>query len=115
MSVAAIPNFLLLGSINYLLWNQNSNIFDNQLEFAASAVYSINENFSPSLGFYYTDRNFKENFFDINSEMNAFFIIAGLNANYNFIDVDFAIADSHLLSGEFRKQTILKFTLGFHL
>ncbi len=47
--------------------------------------------------------------------MNAFFIIAGLNAAYSFFDIDLAIADSHLLSGDFRKQTIGKITLGIQL
>ena len=94
---------------------ENSNNFNNQLEFAASAVYSIKEYFSPSLGFYYTDKNFEDDFFEINSEMNAFFIIAGLNANFSFFDLDLAIADSRLLSGDLRKQTIVKFTLGFYL
>lgn len=115
MSVAVIPNLLFLGSINYIFWNQNSNNINNQFEFAASAVYSLSEYFSPSLGFYITDRNFKEDFFDINSEMNAFFIIAGLKANFSFFDIDLAIADSHLLSGDLRKQTIGKIALGIHL
>jgi hypothetical protein len=112
---SVIPKLLLFSSLNYVFWNNASSNFNDQLEFGASAVYSISEYFSPSLGFYYTDKNFEEDFFDINSEMDAFFIIAGLNADFNLIDVDFAIADSHLLSGEFRKQTIIKFTLGFHL
>lgn len=115
INIATLSQLQLLGSINYVFWSSGSNNVHDQLEFAASAVYLINENFSPSLGFYITDRNFKEDILDINSEMNAFFIIAGLNANYNFCDIDLAIADSHLLSGDFRKQTIVKFTLGFHL
>lgn len=116
INIATLSQLQLLSSISYVFWSSGSiNNFHNQLEFAASAVYSVNENFSPSLGFYYTDRNLEKDFFGINSEMNAFFIIAGLNANYNFIEFDFAFADSHLLSGDFRKQTIVKFTLGFHL
>jgi len=115
INIATLSQLQLLGSFNFVFWSSGSNNARDQLEFAASTVYSINENFSPSLGFYYTDRNFEEDLFDINSEMNAFFIIAGLNVNYNFIEFDFAFADSHLLSGDFRKQTIVKFTLGFHL
>lgn len=115
INIANLSQLQLLGSINYVFWSSTSSNVHDQIEVAASTVYSINENFSPSLGFYYTDRNFKEDFFDINSELNAFFIIAGLNANYDFFDLDFVIADSHLLSGDFRKQTVVKFTLGFQL
>ncbi len=115
INIATLSQLQFLGSINYVFWSSGSSNVKDQLEFAASAVYSINEYFSPSLGFYYTDKNFKEDIFDRNSEMNAFFIIAGLNATYSFFDIDLAIADSHLLSGDFRKQTIGKITLGIQL
>jgi hypothetical protein len=101
--------------ITGVLWEADNDYIKNQLEFSASGVYRINEMFSPSFGFYYTDKNFDEDFFDINDKMNALFLIGGLKFNYNIFSADLAIADSHLFSGDFRKQTIGKLAISVQL
>lgn len=98
-----------------VLWENDNNNQKNQLEFSASAIYMINEMFSPSFGFYFTDKNYDEDFFDINEKMNALFLIGGLRFNYDIFSADLAIADSHLFSGDFRKQTIGKLAIAVHL
>jgi hypothetical protein len=40
---------------------------------------------------------------------------AGFKFNYDNFSVDLAIADSHLFSGDYRKQTIGKLSLGINL
>jgi hypothetical protein len=108
-------NFKLNTLITGILWETDDNNQKNQLEISASGVYRINEMFAPSFGFYYTDKNFDEDFFDINDKMNALFLIAGLSFNYDIFSADLAIADSHLFSGDFRKQTIGKIAIGVQL
>ena len=98
--------------ITGVLWEADNDQVKNQLEFSASGIYRINEMFAPSFGFYYTDKNFDEDFFDINEKIDALFFIGGLRFNYDIFSADLAIADSHLFSGDFRKQTIGKLAIG---
>ncbi len=107
--------FRLNAMITGVLWEADNDNIKNQLEFSASSVYRINEMFAPSFGFYYTDKNFDEDFFDINEKNNALFLIGGLRFNYNIFSADLAIADSHLFGGDFRKQTIGKLAIGVQL
>ena len=48
-------------------------------------------------------------------KMDALFFIGGLRFNYDIFSADLAIADSHLFSGDFRKQTIGKLAIGVQL
>lgn len=115
VSADLTESFRLNTMITGVLWEADNENIKNQLEFSASGIYRINEMFAPSFGFYYTDKNFDEDFFDINDKMNALFLIAGLRFNYDIFSVDLAIADSHLFSGDYRKQTIGKIAIGVQL
>jgi hypothetical protein len=115
VSADLTDNLKLNTLITGVLWENDDNNLINQLELSASSIYQINELFAPSFGFYYTDKNFDEDFFDINEKMNALFLIGGLRFNFNIFSADLAIADSHLFSGDFRKQTIAKLALGINL
>ncbi len=108
-------SFRLNAMISGVLWEADNDYIKNQLEFSASGIYKINEMFAPSFGFYYTDKNFDEDFFDINDKMNALFLIGGLRFKYDIFSADLAIADSHLFGGDFRKQTIGKLSIGVSL
>ena len=68
-------SFRLNAMITGVLWEAENDNIKNQLEFSASGIYRINEMFSPSFGFYYTDKNYDEDFFDINEKINALFLI----------------------------------------
>lgn len=114
VDVTSSIKFLL--NLATLFWDDQIDNVKDQVEFSTSALYSFNEQFSSSLGFYVTDYKFKESYFSqLNTELNAFFITAGLKVNLNKFSVDLAIADSHLFSGDFRKQTIGKLSIGVQL
>lgn len=115
VSADLTENLKLNTLITGVLWETADNNQKNQLELSASGVYRIDEMFAPSFGFYYTDKNFDEDFFDINDKMNALFLIAGLRFNYNIFSADLAIADAQLFGGDFRKQTIGKIAIGVQL
>ena len=115
VSADLTETFRLNAMIIGVLWEGDSENIKNQLEFSASGIYRINEMFAPSFGFYYTDKNFDEDFFDINEKNNALFLIGGLKFNYDIFSAELAIADSHLLGGDFRKQTIGKLAIGVEL
>lgn len=106
----------LLANLTSVFWETETNFLKDQIEFSASAVYQINEMFTPSLGFYITDCEYTDTFYSrLNEGLNALFMTAGLRFNYDNFSADLAIADSHLFSGDFRKQTIGKFAIGVQL
>lgn len=115
VSLDLTESFRLNTMITGVLWEADNDYIKNQLEFSASGIYKINEMFAPSFGFYYTDKNYDENFFDINKKMNALFLFGGLRFNYDIFSADLAITDSHLFGGDFRKQTIGKLAFGVQL
>lgn len=108
-------NIELLGRINNIFRNSNSNNVKDQLEFSAIAAYLFNSSTLASLGLYYTSKKYIEDVFDMNDELYAVFITAGLSFQINFLKVDLALADSHLFSGDLWKQTIGKIGLGIQL
>lgn len=105
----------LLASGTGIFWKKDSNRLNDQFEFSLGSVYKINDMFSPAFSIYYTGRNYELVFFDLNEKFDALFLIAGLKFDYNIFSADLAIADSHLFSGDYRKQTIGKLAIGVHL
>lgn len=108
-------NFLISTNVNHVFWNTSKNNLRNQIEFSASSVYKLNELLSPSIGIHFSDKNYKEDFFNFNKNNKVLFLILGLRISYYTFYADFAVADSHLFSGEFRKQTIGKLSIGIIL
>lgn len=112
-SIDASSELKFQTDLTAVFWESSTEYLKDQIEFSTSVVYSFNEQFASSVGFYFTDYKYKENYYSqLNSELNAFFITAGLNLKYENFYFDLAIADSHLLSGDFRKQTIFKLAIG---
>ena len=112
----AASDLKLLANCTSVFWKSETNFLKDQIELSFSAVYMINEMFTPSLGFYITDCEYTDNFYSrLNEGLNALFMTAGLRFNYENFSADFAIADSHLFSGDYRKQTIAKLSLGINL
>lgn len=113
IAVDVTQKLMFLTNLTSVFWEAESNNLKNQIEISASALYKINNTFTPGLGLYYSDYNYKEPFFkDLSNAFTAIYIIAGLRINIHNCYVDLSIADSHLLSDEFRKQTIGKLSLG---
>lgn len=108
-------NLKVFGSIVDIFWKNVSENLQNQIQLSSSAVYSFNPTVAASIGFYYTDRQYIEDYYRVNGKMHAFFLTAGLSLNFNIFNLDLAIADSHLQSGDYWEQTIGKITLGIQL
>lgn len=112
----AASDLKLLANLTSVFWATETNSLKDQMEFSTSALYRINEMFTPSLGFYITDCEYTDTFYSrLNEGLNALFMTAGLKFNYDNFSADLAIADSHLFSGDYRKQTIGKLSLGINL
>jgi len=116
LAIDVTQNLKFLTNLTSIFWKNDQNFLKDQIEYSGSAVYNLNEMFTTSLGFYYTDYNHEDNrYYRVNGKLNAFFITAGLKFNFKMFYADLAIADSHLFSGDFRKQTIGKLAIGVHL
>ena len=112
----AASDLKLLANLTSIFWKTETNFLKDQIELSFSAVYKINEMFTPSLGFYITDCEYTDNFYSrLNEGLNALFMTAGFRFNYENFSADLAIADSHLFSGDYRKQTIGKIAIGVQL
>ena len=61
-----------------VFWKKNNNNQQDQIEFSVSTVYEINKMFTLAFGFYYSDKNYDQDFF-IHDKFNALFLIAGFN------------------------------------
>lgn len=97
-------------------WSVFHDYYKDQAEISFSASYQVNEIVRTSLGLYSNDYNIESTYYsDLNSELNALFITAGLKLNINQFSIDLALADSHLFSGDFTKQTIGKLAFGITL
>lgn len=117
LSIDVTENFKLLTSFNTVLWKSQPSMWENQFTYSTSAVYKFSESTSASLGFYSSDMELREeNYFSReDNEFSVFFLTAGLKLSLNKFNIDIALADSHLMSGEFREQTIGKIAVGLHL
>ena len=104
-------NLRVTGSISYVLWNKSYEGFENQIEFSGSAIYNLNNYFTPSFGFIYSDRNYEEDFAEGNKNLNTYFLTAGGVLRWKNFSLHLTLADSHLLSGDWAKQTIAKIGL----
>ena len=113
--VGMIKNIMLMMSVADVFWKTSGENIRNQIEFSSSFTYSFNPTTTGSLGFYYTDYGYTINYFDINGNMYALFLTAGISFNINIINVDLALADNHIYAGAFREQTIGKIALGLAL
>ena len=109
----------LNGDLSYWFYEESENRFypdyKNQLEFGGSVSYEIKNNLSLSLGFFNTDRKFlnENSYFVFN--YSATYLIAGMVWNLKPITIDFSIADSHWLSDDWRRQTIIRGGIGYKL
>ncbi len=116
--VSTLSKFKFLGSISEIFWNDINANSSNITELAGSVVYQFNNMISSSLGFFYTREKYNTvniifNPDDPNNNLKAYFITLGTVINFNNINIDISLADSHLLSGNWRKQTIGKIGVGY--
>lgn len=109
----------ILGTISTVFWNDLDNGYSNQINFSSSAVYSLFENIDLSAGFFSLSRKYEsdelDHYIDVEEGENAVYLTAGVNVKYSGFDLDLSLADSHMFSGDWRKQTIVKVGLGYSL
>lgn len=106
----------LTTTLSYLLWNEIEKNKKDQFEAAASYIYPVRDDLMASLGMFYTDIRYNNNFYLFsNDDFRAIYMTLGAVYSISLIDLDLTVADSHLLSGKYRKQTLLKLSAGFHL
>jgi hypothetical protein len=108
-------NLEFLGRINNIFWDDNADNVKDQLEISTTAVYSFSPTTKASFGLYYTGKDYIEDYFNINEDLYALYFLGGFSFQINFLKVDLAVADSHLFSGDFWKQTIGKIGFGIQL
>ncbi len=116
--ISTIEKTKLLGSVSYLLWDELREDYDNSIDFSASVVRNFSDNLNLSLGMLYTARNYidKEDYVlhEFEDELGALFFTLGGSIKLDFLNIDVSLADSHLLSGEWRKQTIGKVGVSYN-
>ena len=115
----------LLLNTSYLFWEAYSLQTDsalyhrgkkvqNQIEFSGSLIYTCSENLKMSLGLYKS--NYSSSYTKrINKSGSALFLTLGSVITLGNIDIDIALADSHLFADKFRRQTIFKSGLMYTL
>jgi hypothetical protein len=108
--------FSIQGNINYIFWDKmkyhTGHIF-NQPEYSCNIMFNVSDKLKPSVGFFSTDHRLK-NANEMTDRNQAVFFTGGLNYTFKQITIDAVVADSHWLSDEFRKQTIVKIGMAYH-
>jgi hypothetical protein len=106
----------IAGGLNFLVWN-NPNVdgIKNQIEPYGSIIYQFTEKAAFSTGVFHTNYRSRDWSGFWADRFNALYVTAGFLYSLKFVDVVLALADSHLFSGEWRKQTIFKIGLGYRI
>lgn len=116
--ISMVPDFKFLGCISNIYWNNIDSGNPNEIEYSGSVVYDFSDKVSSSVGFYSTRKEYSPSlntFFNINKSLQAFFITLGTDIKINNLSIDISLADSHLLSGVWRKQTVGKIGIGYEI
>ena len=106
-------NVQILGSINYIFRNPVNENYSSRIEISGNIVRQISKNINVSAGFFETNGAQKQN--EFMKSLRAIYLMGGLSIQTKYINIDLTMADSHLLSGVARKQTIGKIGFGFHI
>ena len=109
----------IAGGLNYVvldnLINDYSGGVQNQFEPYGSIIYQFTEKVTFSTGYFHTNYRYRGSSDFLTDRFNAWYFTAGFLYSLKLVDVDLALADSHLFSGEWRKQTIIRIGLGYRM
>jgi hypothetical protein len=113
------PNekLILSGNIADVFWNTYQDNVHNQVELSSNAIYTWNELITTSAGIYLTNKDYFgeiDRYFDMDNYAAAYLSL-GTILNFRNISIEATLADSHLFSDEWRKQTLFKVALDFRL
>jgi hypothetical protein len=110
------PFLSISSNYSYVFWH-GVGASDNRPEISLTGLYKLSDIVSLSVGTYiqqYNNEGINRDFQAV-GKLNALYLTAGSVIHYKYIDLNIGIADSHLISGEWRKQTAGTVSLGFHL
>ena len=104
-------------SLTYVNWAKRRKYLDNNIEISGSTIYKITNRMSTSIGLLFIENKYdKINLFHYYSDfIKGYYLCSGIVYQYNKFKFDFSIADSHLLSGKWRKHTIFKIGIDRYL
>jgi len=106
----------IAGGLNYVVLDNPINDYSdgvkNQIEPYGSIICQLSDKVAFSTGFFHTDYRYRRSSDD---RFNAWYVTAGFLYTLKFVSIDLAIADSHLFSDEWRKQTIFKIGLDYQM
>ncbi|MFA4839786.1 MAG: hypothetical protein WC703_09960 [Candidatus Neomarinimicrobiota bacterium] len=101
------------GNLTYVFWKNTHSSFRNQPELTVNLGFPVRKKLTLSGGAFYTHyhrTDFSDNW---NNKFKAVYLILGGIFRMNDLSVEFTCADSHLFSGEYRKQTLVKMGIGY--
>jgi long-subunit fatty acid transport protein len=98
-----------------IYWHQWDDRAVNSVEISGGLLGHITRHFSLSMSLLSTDRKYKDNTASyIYESQEALFLLAGVNVHLESVDFDVALAKT-VAYDKWRKQSIAKFSLGYHL
>jgi hypothetical protein len=110
------PFLSVSSNYSYVFWH-GVGASANQPEISFAGLYKLSDIVSLSVGTYimqYNNEGINRDFQGY-GKLNAVYLTAGTVIHFENIDLNIGLADSHLISGEWRKQTAGTVSLGFHL
>jgi hypothetical protein len=111
------PSLYISGNYSVLFWENIDREYSNKLnnsELSGTIGYQFNNNFNLSIGIFSNNYRFEDTDLSMNlNNMYADYFFCGFTYTISSFFSELVIADSHLLSDEWRKQTILKLGLGY--
>jgi len=100
-----------------IYWHQLSEESLNSFDISGSLLGHLTENLSISAGLLSTERRYDKQsdyYSTINDNLDGLFMLAGVNLRYGAFDFDLALVTA-VVYGEWRKQNIGKFSLGYSM
>ncbi|MEJ2636234.1 MAG: hypothetical protein P8184_13210 [Calditrichia bacterium] len=113
---AAAPERLRLSlTLSSVFWNSVNDLYQDQLDFSFSSVYSFAPTLDFSLGIFRTDLNYRTStYYYTAMAQNATFLSAGVRRQFSRLDVRLEAWDSHLFTAKYREQTGFRAGVNFH-
>lgn len=105
--VSLSSKFLLLGDLGYSWWSNLGEPYQNKLDFSNSLLFKASQNIGFSIGL-----AFLQGFV---GDSDAVYLSAGMIGRLNKFELHLALANSHLSSAEYSRQTVGKLGFGFRL
>ncbi|KAA3611244.1 MAG: hypothetical protein D8M58_14835 [Calditrichaeota bacterium] len=102
---------IFLMELSYADW-ESAGLFKNSLDFSTSYGHPFSDQLLIFYGIFIINHKFKSKYLYSENKFNSKFLTVGANTLFNGFNIDIVIADSHLFSHKWHKQTIFKFAVG---